>query len=91
MKSGMRSIGLNAYPTITTSKTFACQGLRSMLEHCYIQAIEIVGGRAVHREYRRACGRCATVCHNNAVEIRISDPHFLEKTRERIRSHVKYD
>ena len=61
------------------------------VEHCYIQAIEIVGGGAVNSEYCRACGRCAAVCHNNAVEIRISDPHFLEKTRERIRSHVKYD
>ena len=39
----------------------------------------------------RACGRCATICPNNAIKITIDDPQFLEKTIERIGSYVKYD
>jgi hypothetical protein len=31
------------------------------------------------------------VCPQKSIEIGISDPAFIEKTRDRIRSYVKYD
>jgi UDP-glucose 4-epimerase len=54
-------------------------------------AITIEDKRAVLGPLCRACGRCASVCKKDAVDIIIDDPDFLEKTRERIRSYVKYD
>jgi len=31
------------------------------------------------------------VCPNDAIEVRLSDPEFVEKTLDRIRTYVKYD
>ena len=71
--------------------TDECTGCGTCIEHCYMEAIEVVGGRAVMSEYCRACGRCAYVCPEKAIDIRIEDPDFVEKTIERIGSYVKYD
>ena len=48
-------------------------------------------GKAVIGEYCRACGRCATVCPEDAIDVRIDDPEFLENAYDRIRSYVKFD
>jgi ferredoxin len=42
-------------------------------------------------DYCRACGRCANICPNDAIEIRIDDPDFLEKSYRRIRKQVTFD
>lgn len=76
---------------ISIEVTGDCVGCGKCAEHCYVQAIEIVDERAVIGEYCRACGRCATVCPQDAIEIRIDDPDFMDKARERIREHVRYD
>jgi len=76
---------------INLTVTDSCSGCGKCAKHCYIQAIKVTGGRAVIGEYCRACGRCAGVCPESAIEIRIDDPDFLEKTYESIRSYVKYD
>ncbi len=68
-----------------------CTGCGKCVEHCYVEAITVEDGRAVIGEYCRACGRCATVCPANAVSVRLTDPDFLDRTLERIRSYVKYD
>jgi Fe-S-cluster-containing hydrogenase component 2 len=56
-----------------------------------MQAIAIVDKKAVISEFCRACGRCAIVCPNGAIELKITDPEFVEKTLDRIRSYVTYD
>ena len=76
---------------ISIEVTEACSGCGKCLDACYLQAIEISGGRAVIGEYCRACGRCASACPRRAIEIRIDDPDFLEKAYRRIRAHVKFD
>jgi UDP-glucose 4-epimerase len=68
-----------------------CKGCGKCVEKCYVQAITLVDKKAVISEYCRACGRCATVCRNEAIEIQLTDPEFVDKTIERIRSYVKYD
>jgi len=68
-----------------------CKGCGKCAEHCYINAIRIVDTKAVRSDYCRWCGRCATVCPNDAIELRISDPDFVNKTLGRIRTYVKYD
>lgn len=77
--------------SISLTVTDKCKGCGKCAEHCYINAITIVDGVAVMNEYCRACGRCATFCPNNAISISITDPEFLDKARERIRSYVKYE
>lgn len=77
--------------SVTIAVTDECRGCGKCVEHCYVQAISVIEGRAHINDYCRACGRCAAVCPNKAVEVRITDPDFVEKTLERIRSYVKYD
>ncbi|MBU1672701.1 MAG: 4Fe-4S binding protein [Actinobacteria bacterium] len=69
----------------------SCTGCGVCVDSCYIGAMRVEDGIASMSDHCRACGRCATVCPENAVEISIDDPQFLEKTRERIRGYVKYD
>lgn len=77
--------------SVTVTVSDRCRGCGKCVEHCYVQAIEVMDGTAVISGYCRACGRCATACPNDAVEIRITDPDFLEKTRDRIRSYIDYE
>jgi ferredoxin len=76
---------------ITLEVTDGCKGCGRCVEHCYIRAIRVEGGRAVIGEQCRACGRCAAGCPSRAIEVRLEDPEFLEKTLERIRAYVRYD
>ena len=68
-----------------------CKGCGKCVKTCYIQAITMVDKKASIGEYCRACGRCAIQCPNGAIELKITDPEFVEKTLDRIRSYVKYD
>ena len=77
-------------PGVSVRVNDRCTGCGECVSHCYIGAIEVVGGRAVHGGYCRACGRCAAACPRGAVEVRIDDPGFLEKTYRRIRSRVDH-
>jgi UDP-glucose 4-epimerase len=76
---------------ITVEVTEDCVGCGTCVDHCYIKAIEVVGGRAVMSGYCRTCGRCAAVCPNDAIRVSMDDPAYLDKTYERIRSYVKFD
>jgi UDP-glucose 4-epimerase len=61
------------------------------VDHCFIGAIRVEDKKALISDYCRACGRCATVCPNDAIEVKITDPDFLDKTYRQIRSYVKFD
>jgi Fe-S-cluster-containing hydrogenase component 2 len=61
------------------------------VDRCYVQALQVAGGRAVIGEYCRACGRCATACPNDAIVVSASDPAYLDKAYEEIRARVKFD
>lgn len=76
---------------VSITVTDVCKGCGKCAEMCYIGAIDVVDKRAVIGEMCRACGRCATVCPRDAIEVAMSDPEFVDKTVERIRSYVTYD
>src|SRR5450759_2755413 len=71
--------------------TDACKGCKKCVDRCYTQAITVTDGKAVISDYCRACGRCALTCPNGVIEVRITDPDFLEKSYERIREYVSYE
>lgn len=76
---------------ITVEVTDACTGCGMCVEQCFIKARSISSGKAVTNEHCRACGRCASICPQGAIRIKIDDPAYLEKTYARIRSTVKHD
>ncbi len=50
--------------------TDACVGCGTCAKNCFMGAIRVEGGRAVHDESKcKACGRCAVVCPKGALEF----------------------
>lgn len=70
----------------------AGSGQPECLKRCYIQAIGLDAdtGRALVGDRCRACGRCALACPRHAIEVRIEEEAFLEKSYERILAHVDH-
>jgi ferredoxin len=67
-----------------------CTGCGKCADICFMEAVDVTSGRAVIGEYCRACGRCATSCPSGAIEVRLSDPEFLEKAYLQIRARVTH-
>jgi ferredoxin len=64
----------------------ACDGCGICVEHCFIKAMVIQGGKAVVGESCRGCGRCATLCPRQAVKVLLPPAASLEKFLRRVRS-----
>ena len=69
--------------------TDACTGCGECAEICYLNAIEIIDGRAVRKDICRLCGRCAARCPNRAIRIRLDNPDAARDVVERILSVVE--
>jgi ferredoxin len=57
---------------------------------CFINNIKIKDGIAEIGDGCLVCGRCAEICHNNAIEVIIEDKDFIKKTIERINRAINY-
>lgn len=68
-----------------------CQGCGTCMETCYMDAISIENGTAVHAETCRGCGRCAKNCPNGTVTVTLSDPTYFGRTVEKYYSIVKLE
>ncbi len=55
---------------------------------CFVNAIQLVDGRAVISDACRGCGRCVEVCPNSAIQMTIQDTGFIDETIRRIESLV---
>lgn len=79
--------GFQRMPGLKVTVTDDCSGCGTCEEEaCLFQAISIEGGRAVINEDTcRACGRCVNFCPEQAVEITIDDPDYIEKTVEHLK------
>jgi len=78
--------GFQRMPGIKITVTDDCLGCGTCVEEaCLFQAVSIEDGRAVINEDAcRACGRCANFCPEEAIEITIDDPNYIEKTIEHL-------
>jgi flavoprotein len=57
---------------------------------CFIDSIEIKDNVAVISDRCLACGCCAEICLNNAIEVIIEDKNFIKKSlRVLVRLQVK--
>jgi len=72
-------------PGVSVSVTDACVGCGACSNGvCFVDAIEVAGGRARIRETCRGCGRCVEVCPERAIEIRLDDPEGVSRTIDRL-------
>lgn len=71
--------------------TDKCKGCGACAETCYLRAIRIENGKAQHSDLCRGCGRCATTCKNGAVELKMTDPEYFQKTVEEFTSIARLD
>jgi len=55
---------------------------------CFVDAIQLIDGRAVIGEVCRGCGRCAEVCPNGAIELTIRGSMDIDQTIERLTQKV---
>ena len=53
-------------------------------EACIFEGIRVAGDRAVVNENCRGCGRCAGLCPEGAIEVKVGDPDYVAKTIARL-------
>ncbi|MFW9843738.1 MAG: DUF362 domain-containing protein [Candidatus Thorarchaeota archaeon] len=68
----------------------ACVGCGTCTEEevCFVNAISMIGDKAVISSDCRGCGRCVEVCPNSAIELTIDNPEFLSDSIEKVSSVV---
>jgi len=72
--------------------TVKCAACGSCVSECFMGAVSILEGAAVHDEALcKGCGRCASVCPQGAVRIEIADAESaIAELMTRIDEHVYY-
>jgi len=74
---------------VSVTVTDQCAGCGTCSEGiCFVDAIELVDGRAVISEECRGCGRCVEICPNEAIELVISDSTSVQRSIERLAAQV---
>jgi ferredoxin len=76
-------------PGVTVRVTERCVGCGACTQDvCFVDAIHLENGRAVHSDACRGCGRCVQACPEGAIEVVVEDSQFINETIERISSLV---
>ena len=77
-------------PGVTVQVSDRCVGCGTCTQDrtCFVQAIHLVDGRASIGEACRGCGRCADVCPQHAIEVRVDNVQFVQETIGRIAACV---
>jgi len=76
-------------PGISVTVTDRCKGCATCTHGiCFVDAIQLVGDRAVINENCRGCGRCVEVCPNHAIELTTAESDYWKLAIDRISSLV---
>ena len=76
-------------PGVNVKVTNKCIGCGKCTKGvCFVDAIHLIGKKAVINSDCRGCGRCVEVCPQNAIELSINDPNFVQKSIDRIEKLV---
>ncbi len=69
-----------------TDDCIACGKCESI---CFLEAIKVMGDRAVINDYCRMCGRCAGACPKNAIKLKLDNyPDAVDDVVNRVLSRV---
>jgi UDP-glucose 4-epimerase len=66
-----------------------CIGCGTCIEACIFDNITIQKEAAHHLGHCVGCGRCQTTCPNNAVDISVNNPNYVNDVKNRLKSFVK--
>lgn len=75
---------------LSVGVTDACDGCGACARDCFLEAVEMRGGRAWITEGCAGCGRCAALCPGGAITLTLDNPAFIEEARSRIESLVDF-
>jgi len=79
------SVKVTRMPGISVAVSERCVGCGTCTGGvCFVDAIHVVDNRAVINDTCRGCGRCASVCPQEAIEISIEYGWFVEESIARI-------
>jgi hypothetical protein len=56
---------------VTVTVTDACEGCRTCIDTCFVNAITMVDNHAVITDACRGCGRCIDICPHKAITISV--------------------
>jgi len=80
---------VRALPGVTVTVTDRCVGCSACTEGiCFVDAIHLVNGRAVHSDACRGCGRCVSVCPEGAIELSFDDERVAQHMIEHLSTLV---
>ena len=72
-------------PGVTVTVNGRCTGCGTCTQSvCFVDAIHLVDGSAVIGDECRGCGRCVTVCPEEAIEMSIEHDQFVRESIARI-------
>jgi ferredoxin len=72
-------------PGVTVRVSERCVGCGTCSDGtCFVDAIQLVDGRAVIGDACRGCGRCVTVCPEAAIELAVANDRVVQQLIERI-------
>jgi ferredoxin len=79
------SDGVARMPGVTVTVNEQCVGCGLCIESgCFVDAIELEGGRTSIGPSCRGCGRCVAVCPNGAIELSVEDESVFDDALKRI-------
>ncbi|MFX1580106.1 MAG: 4Fe-4S dicluster domain-containing protein, partial [Promethearchaeota archaeon] len=63
-----------------------CTGCETCTQEdaCFVNAIQLVDGKAVIGAECRGCGRCVDVCPEGAIELTVDNDRYVKDSIERI-------
>jgi len=79
------SAKISRMPGVTVAVTEACTACGACTQGvCFVDAIHMNEHRAVINDACRGCGRCVSVCPQQAIELTIDDEQFVQHSIDRI-------